>query len=194
MTSAAQTTIALFPLTAHILPGGRLPLPIFEQRYIRMVKEALATQNGFGICMLDPDGDEQNNSHILPIGTLVRIINFDTLQGNMLGLTIEGEQLFTIQQIHTDADGLRTGEVQLRESWPVSPLQPQDSLLQQRLQEVFDTYPELAEMYPDKHLDNEAWICQRWLEILPLEPQQKQDLLASYQLPVTRNFIYQLLK
>lgn len=194
MNATAQTTIALFPLTAHILPGGRLPLQIFEQRYIRMIKESLAAQSGFGICMLDPAGHEHNNSHILPIGTLVRIIDFEPLQGNMLGITVEGEQLFSIQQIHTDTDGLRTGEVQLLESWPGSPLRQENILLQQRLQEVFDTYPELAEMYPDRHLDDESWICQRWLEILPLEPQQKQELLACRQLPATRDFIYQLLK
>ena len=193
MSATAQHTVALFPLTAHILPGGRLPLRIFEPRYLRMVKESIAAQQGFGICMLDPAGHEHNNSHILPIGTLVNVIDFEPRADNMLGITVEGQQLFRIQQIHTAADGLRSAEVVLLEGWPASPLRLQDKLLPQRLQEVFDAYPELAELYPDKKLDDAAWICQRWLEILPLEPQQKQALLANNPLPVTRDFIYQLL-
>lgn len=193
MSATAQHTVALFPLTAHILPGGRLPLRIFEPRYLRMIKESIAAQQGFGICMLDTAGHEHNNSHILPIGTLVNVIDFEPRADNMLGITVEGQQLFRIQQIHNAADGLRSAEVVLLEGWPASPLRLQDKLLPQRLQEVFDAYPELAELYPDKKLDDAAWICQRWLEILPLEPQQKQALLANNPLPVTRDFIYQLL-
>lgn len=193
MNATAPHTVALFPLTAHILPSGRLSLRIFEPRYLRMIKESIAAQQDFGICMLDTAGNEHNNTHILPIGTLVKVIDFEPRADNMLGITVEGIQLFRIQHIYTATDGLRSAEVELLEGWPASPIQPQDRLLPQRLQEVYDAYPELAEMYPDKKLDDAVWVCQRWLEILPLEAQQKQALLASNPLPVTRDFIYQLL-
>ncbi|MGI5308113.1 LON peptidase substrate-binding domain-containing protein [Rheinheimera sp. WS51] len=186
-------TLALFPLTVHVLPGGRLQLRIFEPRYIRMVKEAFSLQADFGICMLNPDGNEQHNTHILPLGTLVKIVDFEQLENNMLGITVEGIQLFEILQIATAADGLRTGKVQLRPNWQYSPLQTQDLILKQRLSEVFDTYPELAQLYPDKQLQDESWICQRWLEILPLEPEKKQQLLLEPQLLALKQFILQLL-
>ncbi|MGL4715609.1 MAG: LON peptidase substrate-binding domain-containing protein, partial [Aeromonas sp.] len=32
--------LALFPLSAHLLPGGIMPLRIFEPRYQRMIAEA----------------------------------------------------------------------------------------------------------------------------------------------------------
>lgn len=194
MTPNNQTSIALFPLTSHVLPGGRLQLRIFEQRYIRMVKEALSAQKGFGICMLNPHGRTENNSHILPIGTLVNIVDFESLSDGMLGITVAGEQLFEVHHIDTDKDGLRTGNVTLREQWSTNSLSDEDILLRQRLQEVFEAYPELSQLYPEKKFDDEPWICQRWLEILPLEPQKKQELLASDHTKPVKEFIRQLVE
>lgn len=192
MAADKPTRLALFPLTVHVLPGGRLELRIFEPRYIRMVKEAFSLQADFGICMLDPSGSEQHNTHIFPLGTLVKIVDFEQLENNMLGITVEGIQLFEIVQISTAADGLRTGAVQFRPNWQPAPLQKQDMILKQRLTEVFDTYPELSQLYPDKQLQDERWLCQRWLEILPLEPQKKQQLLLEPQLLAVKQFIHQL--
>lgn len=189
-----QTFIALFPLTSHILPDGRIQLRIFEQRYIRMVKESLSEQKGFGICMLDPKGDQADNSHILPIGTLVNVVDFESLPDGMLGVTVAGEQLFEIHSISTAKDGLRTGTVTLREDWAPNSLSDEDILLRQRLQEVFEAYPELSQLYPEKKFDDEPWICQRWLEILPLEPQKKQELLANAKTAPVCEFIRQLVK
>lgn len=188
------TTIALLPLTSHVLPGGRLELRIFEQKHIRMIKEALSAQQGFGVCMLSPFGRPENNSHILPIGTLVNVVDFESLSDGMLSFTVAGEQLFEIQQIQTAEDGLRSGQVSLREQWPATPLSDEDILLQQRLQEVFEAYPELADLYPDKKFDDERWICQRWLEILPLEPEKKQQLLASQHTRPVKEFIRHLVE
>lgn len=194
MKANEQTSIALFPLTSHVLPGGRLQLRIFEQRYIRMVKEALSEQKGFGVCMLDPKGRLEDNSHILPIGTLVHVVDFESLPDGMLGITVAGVQLFETQSIETASDGLRSAHVSLREQWDSNTLSDEDILLRQRLQEVFDAYPELARMYPEKKLDDEPWICQRWLEILPLEPRKKQELLSSSHTQPVREFICQLVK
>jgi Lon protease-like protein len=194
MTPFKQTEIALFPLTSHVLPGGRLQLRIFEQRYIRMIKESLAAQKGFGVCMLNPKGREEDNSHILPIGTLVNVVDFESLQDGMLGITVAGEQLFEIDSIAADKDGLRVGQVVLRQEWSASSLSDEDILLRQRLQEVFEAYPELSQLYPEKRFDDEPWICQRWLEILPLEPQKKQELLASQHTQPVKEFIRQLVE
>lgn len=194
MSNLEQSKIALFPLTSHVLPGGRLQLRIFEQRYIRMVKEALTAQSGFGICMLNPKGKAEDNTHILPIGTLVHVVDFESLPDGMLGITVAGEQLFEIQDIDTAKDGLRSGDVTLREHWPTSAITDEDILLRQRLQEVFDAYPELSQLYPEKKFDDEPWICQRWLEILPLEPQKKQELLSSKHTQPVKAFIRQLVE
>ncbi|MGC3836437.1 hypothetical protein ACPSKX_20620 [Moritella viscosa] len=48
-----STQLALFPLPSHILPNGRLPLRIIEDRYIRMIKDSTKSMIGFGIVMID---------------------------------------------------------------------------------------------------------------------------------------------
>ena len=41
--------LPLFPLSAVLLPGGRLPLQIFEPRYLDLVSHCMKTDSGFGI-------------------------------------------------------------------------------------------------------------------------------------------------
>ena len=41
--------LALFPLPSHILPGGKLPLRLFEPRHLQMLKESFLEDRGFGI-------------------------------------------------------------------------------------------------------------------------------------------------
>ena len=42
-------TLPLFPLSAVLLPGGRVPLQIFEQRYLDLVRESMKTAEPFGM-------------------------------------------------------------------------------------------------------------------------------------------------
>ena len=44
--------IPLFPLQSVLFPGGRLPMRIFEQRYMEMAKVALKESTPFGICLI----------------------------------------------------------------------------------------------------------------------------------------------
>ena len=44
--------IPLFPLNAVLFPGGRLPLRIFEQRYMDMAKACLREDRPFGVCLI----------------------------------------------------------------------------------------------------------------------------------------------
>jgi Lon protease-like protein len=185
--------LGLFPLTAHLLPGGRMQLRVFEPRYIRLVRDSLRNEQGFGLCMLNPDGDVANNEHIHPIGTLAKIVDFETLSDGYLGITIVGESLFDIHTIATEKDGLRTATVSFRnELANVARLESestQECELKKRLQEVFTNYPEFASLYPEQHFDSAEWVCNRWLEILPLAAEAKQDLLAANNLRVTQNYL-----
>ena len=50
-----MTELSLFPLSGVLLPFGRMPLKIFEQRYLDLVRESMKTDTSFGvvwICLL----------------------------------------------------------------------------------------------------------------------------------------------
>lgn len=199
MSDSKIKELGLFPLTAHILPGGRMQLRVFEPRYMRLVRDSLRNQHGFGLCMLNPNGDLSRNEHIHTVGTLVKVIDFESLDDGYLGITIVGEQLFDIQNIKTESDGLRVGNVILRDmadsaaSLGDTHVASNDECeLKRRLQEVFDNYPEFARLYPEQKFDDSLWVCNRWLEILPLQAETKQALLNQNDAPQLQAYLRQL--
>lgn len=169
--------IPLFPLSAHLLPGGRMSLRIFEPRYVRMVKESCAADTGFGICMINAKGDKDKNQHLYPIGTFAKVIDFDLLSDGLLGITVEGDRCFKINSIATESDNLRLGTCQWIDAWPTQ--LPRDSIapIDERLMEIFDKYPELKALYHDPKFNDPIWVIYRWLELLPVNPEQKQQFL-----------------
>ncbi|TIT24119.1 MAG: ATP-dependent protease, partial [Mesorhizobium sp.] len=51
------STVPIFPLEgALLLPGGRMPLNIFEPRYLEMVDEAIAGSRLIGVIQPSLDG------------------------------------------------------------------------------------------------------------------------------------------
>jgi len=89
---------AVFPLTgALLLPGGRLPLNIFEPRYLAMVEDALAAGRYFG--MVQPDkrlarGD--TGPGLYRTGCLGRISSFSETDDGRFLITLNGLIRFTI--------------------------------------------------------------------------------------------------
>ena len=88
----------VFPLAgALLLPGGRLPLNIFEPRYLAMVEDALGAGRMLG--MVQPDrrlarGD--NGPGLYRIGCLGRISAFEESGGGRYLITLSGVARFTI--------------------------------------------------------------------------------------------------
>jgi len=187
-------TFPLFPLSAHLMPGGRLALRIFEPRYVRMVKEACANGTGFGICMLNPKGDKLKNEHIYPIGTYATVVDFDRLDDGLLGITVEGQRCFKISDIQTQEDGLRVGKCEWLENWHNPTRADNLDLARLRLQEIFDKYNELNKLYSQPQFDQALWVIYRWLELLPVGAEQKQVLLADKDCVNAMRFLTQLVE
>ncbi len=56
MGSPRPERIPLFPLNVVLLPGGDLPLHIFEPRYRRMVRDCIENKSEFGMLLVAPKG------------------------------------------------------------------------------------------------------------------------------------------
>ncbi|OXS16230.1 ATP-dependent protease La [Zobellella denitrificans] len=185
--------LALLPLTLHLMPGGKLPLRIFEPRYVRMVSEASRSGTGFGIGMLD-ELDEEGNSDLFMLGTRVRIIDFYTLTDGLLGITVEATERFRIRSLERESDGLLRAEVELLDNWQSCALSPFEQVLSDKLQEVFAEYPELADLHPAPSWRDAAWVTQRWLEVLPIKGQLAQLLMAEDSCRRALAFLMSMLK
>lgn len=169
-------------------------LRIFEPRYMTMVKKACSSGLGFGICMLNSQGDKHLNQHIYPIGTYVKVIDFDLLTGGFLGITVEGQQCFKIDSIRTEPDLLRTADCHWLDVWQAPQSLMDISPLDSRLQEVFAKYPELQALYQQPKFSDPIWVIYRWLELLPVSAQQKQGFIQLDGYGQAMKFLTQLVE
>ena len=92
--------IAVFPLSgALLLPRGRLPLNIFEPRYLAMTQDALSNGRLFG--MVQPDARAkpgETGAGLYRIGCLGRISSFSETDDGRLLITLIGVTRFRIAE------------------------------------------------------------------------------------------------
>ena len=97
--------IPIFPLTGVLLlPRGRLPLNIFEPRYLAMTKDALGGERLIG--MVQPNDPQQAdnrgsgpiNPPVYPVGCAGRITAFAETEDGRYVITLTGMSRFRIKQ------------------------------------------------------------------------------------------------
>lgn len=93
--------IAVFPLSgALLLPGGRLPLNIFEPRYLAMAFDALANGRMFGMIQGDPSRPRRpdGGSELFQVGCVGRLTSFSETEDGRLLLTLTGVARFRVME------------------------------------------------------------------------------------------------
>ena len=169
--------IPLFPLPTVLVPGGYLPLRIFEQRYIDMVRECSARGSVFGVCLVNNSEKEGQPAAHFRIGTTAEICDFSTLDDGLLGIVARGRQRFVIQNTRMRDNALLMAEVTpMAEPGPIDVPEEYSvlSLIAGRfMEQLGENFPEFR---PDD-LQEANWLGYRLSELLPLEKQEKQMLL-----------------
>ena len=167
--------IPLFPLNTVIFPEGELPLRLFEPRYIDMVSKCLRMDSGFGVCLIQ-EGDEAGlPAKFFPMGTYVKIIDWDKTDDGLLEITVKGERRFKVESFEIQKDNLSVGEI----TW----LDEDDELMPEAYQNFSALLKEIGNRYELDFLTeserfNEAnWVSERLAELLPFEMSAKQALL-----------------
>jgi Lon protease-like protein len=92
--------IAVFPLSgALLLPQGRLPLNIFEPRYLAMTMDSLANGRMFGMVQADPRAPKgPGGPGLYRIGCLGRLSSFSEADDGRLLITLTGIMRFRISE------------------------------------------------------------------------------------------------
>lgn len=170
-----------------------MSLRIFEPRYVRMIKNACANNSGFGICMINSQGDRETNQHIYPIGTFAKVVDFDMLDDGFLGVTVEGQDCFKISSIVTENDELRIGTCHWIDQWAADS-EHSIAPIDERLREIFEKYPELRALYQDPKFSDPIWVIYRWLELIPVNAEQKQQFLQQKDCVKALDYLTQLVE
>jgi Lon protease-like protein len=101
--AALPDTLPIFPLTGVLLlPRGRLPLNIFEPRYLAMTRDALGGERLIGMVQpSEPQKDNRGggavNPPVYPIGCAGRITAFSETDDGRYLLTLTGVSRFRIR-------------------------------------------------------------------------------------------------
>ncbi len=94
-----RETLAVFPLAgAMLLPGGRLPLNIFERRYLQMIDEVMAESRLIGMIQPGFDGAlrDDGEPEIVNVGCMGRITSLVETGDGRYMITLQGVCRFRV--------------------------------------------------------------------------------------------------
>ena len=169
--------IPLFPLNAVLFPGSTLGLRIFEARYLDMVRECARGGRGFGVCLIMQGQEAGEPALPAAIGTLARIVDFDTLPDGLLGISVTGGARFRVQKSRIRGNGLVIGEVREWPDEPVVPVPIEFSLLPAILERLAEQAGLSWRNGPRDRYEDASWVGFRLAELLPLGDAERQHLL-----------------
>lgn len=180
-------TIPLFPLGAVLLPGARMPLQIFEPRYMDLVSDCMKQQSGFGVVLLREGSEvlgvreggagQQPETRLSPVGTYARIVDWDSRPNGKLGITIEGERKFRLLASQVGANQLHCGEVEWLPPEPYEPL-PEGALELKGLLRQLTEHPHVATLKISPDIEDTATLGCVLTQLLPINEAIKFQLLA----------------
>jgi Lon protease-like protein len=164
--------LPLFLLHAALVPGARLPLKVFEARYLDMVSACLKASTSFGICLIKSGREVGDAGEPHPVGTLAHIEKWEMPQQGVLHLQVRGGERFRALQTRKQGE-LVLAEVEL---WPPEP----DLEIPARYQMLPDF---LRDVYRERTLPEEpqyesaTWVGWRLAELLPVINETRQRWL-----------------
>lgn len=176
--------IPLFPLRTVLFPKARIPLQVFEPRYLDMIKQTMKLGQPFGVVRMCT-GSEVVNAGVAEtldiefVGCGATIVDFDPLAHNRLRVVIEGGKRFRVIETSVGPDQLVTAEVE----W----LPEQESYeLPEYYADLVDVlkslikHPSIADLHFNTRYDCAVTVAYQLAAVLPFEADHKQELLELF--------------
>lgn len=168
--------VPLFPLNSVVLPGGRIPLQLFEPRYLDMLTRCMKEDRGFVVVLLRDGVETGKVAAFYDIGTYVRIIDFKQLESGLLGITVEGQSKVSVVRSWQQEDGLNVGDVECLLAEDELQIPKRYAELPSVLKALF-RHPVIRDLGMEVDYDDAREVGWRLTELLPLDKQEKQRLV-----------------
>lgn len=176
-----MTDLSLFPLSGVLLPFGKMPLQIFEQRYLDLVRDSMKSDTAFGVVWIRRGAEVAEKGSASPqlgdYGTTARIVDWDQLPNGLLGVTIQGGQRFDLASTEVRGNGLVVGQVELRPAVTPLPVEPEHQPLLDVLHSL-ETHPHVQRMALQVDYDDAWQVAYTLVQLLPLDEAIKYQLLG----------------
>ena len=193
------SSIPIFPLPgALLLPDNKLPLNIFEPRYLKMVEDSLKTNYRF-IGMIQPKKNDriESNHSLHSVGCAGRISSFSETDDGRYLITLTGVSRFELQKIESTGDSYILAKV----TWKrfvndLLPPKPIKNFNKNEFLKSLKKYFESAQISSDwEVLQNadENVLINSLSMLCPFDPDEKQVLLEAETLFHRKNILLTLL-
>ena len=173
--------IPLFPLRTVLFSGGRLPLRIFEPRYMDMVGKCMREGCPFGVVLIQQGRDarirpDDEQPKIFDVGTEATIVDFNQLEAGMLGILAQGGKKFRVVDGWELKDHLLMGRIERLPEEPPGITTSEHRPLLDILRALLK-HPMIDRLKLEIDFDDARAVSWRLAELLPIEPESKQRLL-----------------
>lgn len=168
-------SIDLFPLKTPLFPGVRLPLQIFEPRYLDMLSRCLKTGTGFGVVLIREGREVGQVPQVFATGVMANVIDWQHQPNGLLGIVVEGERKFRVRATEARADKLLTAQVDFLPLEPALAIQEHHLALIDLVQQL-SSHPAVANLGLPAIADARdlGW---QLTQLLPLSNPDKMALL-----------------
>lgn len=175
-------TIPVFPLSgALLLPGGRLPLRVFEPRYLQMTDDALRGNRLMGI--IQPMTDEGPSPKLYSIGCVGRLCAWSESGDGRYSIALAGLSRFRVDQELQSARQYRIVKADYADfESDIHADDSGDTIDRERLaqcvrqyfarQQMENLWPSVEEFPGDLLVNSLSMVC-------PFPPAEKQALLEA---------------
>ena len=153
-------------------------MQIFEQRYLRLVKTSLQNEHGFVVVLISAGKEVGEQPEVFSVGCYVNIIDWETLDNGLLGITIQGQRRMRVSNPCAQHDGLLMAEAQALQDDTAH-----EAALLEEYSDLIDTlqhleqHPFIISQKMQFDYSSGADICNKLSYFLPVTNQVKQSLL-----------------
>jgi uncharacterized protein len=187
----------MFPLGSVLLPAMPLPLRIFEQRYLKLLGDLVASEKPeFGVVLIERGKEVGGGEKRMSIGTIASVTEIGTTQ-EFLGLESFGSQRFRVNAWLPD-DPYPLADVELLPDliWDDS-LLPAKTHLETKVRQLLAFVSEFGSLQfgaDIKFSDDPMDACWQMAGVLPVGPLDQLDLLSSQSAEELISRTYEIVK
>lgn len=191
-------TIPVFPLPgALLLPRSRLPLHLFEPRYLQMFEDCLKTSHRL-IGMVQPHDGPGGKSKLHAIGCAGRVTQFSETEDGRYMITLSGISRFRVQQEVEGFQPYRKAKV----TWDgfardLGPTEEDPGFKREKFLNLLARYFNAQDLKTDwdslKDAEDEMLINSLSM-LCPFEPEERQALLEAPSLSTRRETLVTLIE
>ena len=196
--SSLPTLIPIFPLSgALLLPHSRMPLNIFEPRYLAMIDDVLKTSDRI-IGMIQPRQTPNDDDALQQIGCAGRLTSFTETDDKRYLITLSGTCRFRINSVSEGFAPYKSADV----DWngfdaDLQTTKSDTHFNRPAFLKTLDRYFEIMELSSDwgslKDADEELLVNSLSM-LCPFEPEEKQALLEAPSLMTRRETLVTLME